>query len=145
MDFGKKKILPSGWKHAEIQDISLLEEMEKAVFERSAWARFSIQSHITHHFAWFKEGIGYLFYMDLGDSFELLRIGILPQKRKSGEGEAILRTLCEFSPRVLLEVSDRNLPALNLYRKLGFKELGIRKSYYGPGEDAILMEWTKKD
>ncbi|TGK01200.1 GNAT family N-acetyltransferase [Leptospira langatensis] len=145
MDFGKKKILPNGWKLAEIQDLSLLEEMEKIVFERSAWARFSIQSHLEHHFAWLKEGVGYLFYVDLGDSLELLRIGILPSKRKSGEGETILRTLCEFSSKVLLEVSSRNPPALNLYHKLGFKELGIRKSYYGPGEDAILMEWAKTD
>ena len=38
-----------------------------------------------------------------------------------------------------LEVSQNNLPAINLYTKFGFKELGIRKNYYGVNNNAIIM------
>ena len=39
-----------------------------------------------------------------------------------------------------LEVRDSNAPAISLYKKLGFKEVGIRPHFYrDPDEDAILM------
>ena len=41
---------------------------------------------------------------------------------------------------VILEVRASNLPALALYRQLGFVETGRRPRYYqAPEEDAILM------
>lgn len=42
--------------------------------------------------------------------------------------------------RVSLEVRVHNLPALRLYRSLGFHETGVRRGYYADGEDALLME-----
>ena len=41
--------------------------------------------------------------------------------------------------KIYLEVSSSNMPALNLYSRLGFKKVGIRKKYYQDGMDAILM------
>ncbi len=41
-----------------------------------------------------------------------------------------------------LEVRKSNLGAQTLYRKYGFKDIGIRKAYYSDNrEDAIVM-WT---
>ena len=42
--------------------------------------------------------------------------------------------------RIILEVRATNEPALSLYKRKGFKELGIRKNFYdNPKEDALLM------
>ena len=41
--------------------------------------------------------------------------------------------------KVLLEVRESNISAINLYSKCGFKEINRRKNYYD-GEDAIIME-----
>ena len=39
-----------------------------------------------------------------------------------------------------LEVRVGNVPALALYKKLGFKKAGVRKKYYEDnGEDAYIM------
>ena len=39
-----------------------------------------------------------------------------------------------------LEVRTSNMPAIALYKKLGFEEAGIRKNYYtAPREDALIM------
>ena len=39
-----------------------------------------------------------------------------------------------------LEVRVNNIAAINLYKKLGFQEAGIRKGYYtDTGEDALIM------
>ena len=42
---------------------------------------------------------------------------------------------------ITLEVNKENIPAIKLYRKLGFKDVAIRKGYYN-GVDGILMERT---
>lgn len=42
--------------------------------------------------------------------------------------------------RWLLEVHEGNLPALNLYRFLGFEEIGRRTRYYRDGGAAVIME-----
>lgn len=39
---------------------------------------------------------------------------------------------------ITLEVSTDNIKAINLYKKLGFREVSIRKKYY-KDSDAILM------
>ena len=44
----------------------------------------------------------------------------------------------------MLEVRDSNEPAISLYEKLGFREVGRRKNYYrNPKEDALILrkEW----
>ena len=42
-----------------------------------------------------------------------------------------------------LEVRNSNMPAINLYQKLGFKNEGIRRNFYeDPVEDAVIM-WKR--
>ena len=43
---------------------------------------------------------------------------------------------CEY---MTLEVRASNEAALNLYRKMGFIQVNVSKSYYPDGEDAIVM------
>ena len=43
------------------------------------------------------------------------------------------------SIRITLEVRMSNEIAINLYKKFGFREVAIRRYYYGD-EDGILME-----
>ena len=41
--------------------------------------------------------------------------------------------------RVVLEVSQWNKVALNLYKRLGYKIAGVKPNYYPDGSDAYLM------
>ena len=53
-------------------------------------------------------------------------------------------------PRIILEVRPTNEPALALYQKLGYEQIGIRKNYYpastsnGQREDALVMSKSIK-
>jgi ribosomal-protein-alanine N-acetyltransferase len=41
----------------------------------------------------------------------------------------------------MLEVRRSNLPAIALYRSLGYREVGVRPRYYAEdGEDALAMD-----
>ena len=44
---------------------------------------------------------------------------------------------------ITLEVKKDNIPAISLYKSVGFVEKAIRKGYY-QGIDGILMEKEKK-
>ena len=39
---------------------------------------------------------------------------------------------------IMLEVNVKNLPAISLYKKMGFKQISLRKNYYNT-DDAIIM------
>ena len=56
----------------------------------------------------------------------------------------MLRTAKESNAeRITLEVRASNIAARKLYKKLGFKDVGIRKGYYADtGEDAVIM-WNE--
>lgn len=91
---------------------------------------------------------GYAIYMDGVEEAHLLNIAIRPELQRQGLGRRLLghvveRAAANGARRLLLEVRPSNSGALNLYRKEGFVELGIRRQYYPAGamrEDAIVME-----
>jgi ribosomal-protein-alanine N-acetyltransferase len=76
--------------------------------------------------------------------WELENIVVAGMARRQGVG---MRLLGEFVAHartrqdtgIFLEVRESNQSARALYRKVGFEETGLRKSYYAdPPEDAIL-------
>ena len=90
--------------------------------------------------------IGYFFSKKIGKEYHIINIAIdLPFQHK-GYGklffEIIMKKFIKYGS-VFLEVKRTNFPALSLYKKFGFKEIGIRTKYYFDGEDAVLMNWEK--
>ncbi|QIW23092.1 ribosomal-protein-alanine N-acetyltransferase [Sulfolobus sp. S-194] len=75
----------------------------------------------------------------------VVSIAVLEQYRRLGIGTALLQASMKAmkevynAEEVYLEVRVSNLPAINLYRKLGFKEVKVLRHYYADGEDAYLM------
>ena len=53
--------------------------------------------------------------------------------------QAINRANQKQATSITLEVNAKNIPAINLYKKLGFKEVGCRKKYYNGIDDALIM------
>lgn len=77
----------------------------------------------------------------------LEKLAVDPKLRRQGVGEEILSVFLRFAKVnldfVTLEVRQSNAPAIALYEKLGFQEVGRRKNYYAEThEDAILMTVT---
>lgn len=77
----------------------------------------------------------------------VLNICVHPDHQHQGCGRYILRHLLKVSRErgantVFLEVRPSNYPALSLYHKFGFNEIGTRKGYYPAHkgrEDALLL------
>ncbi|MBU0944294.1 MAG: ribosomal protein S18-alanine N-acetyltransferase [Proteobacteria bacterium] len=81
----------------------------------------------------------------VGPDAELLKIAISPQWRRQGIAGALLQELCcQFGERngerIFLEVRSLNNPALKLYTKRGWVQVGYRKNYYSdPVDDALVL------
>ena len=87
--------------------------------------------------------IGYLYYSDIYDRAEINQFEIEVSHRNCGKGKILLNKMLEFVDKsITLEVRKDNLPAIHLYKYVGFVEKAIRKGYY-QGIDGILMEKEK--
>jgi ribosomal-protein-alanine N-acetyltransferase len=89
--------------------------------------------------------IGFLCRWLIEDECHVLNIAVHPDFRRSGVGSRLLtEAISEARTRganfITLEVRRSNLAARHLYRKFRFEERRLRRHYYGPGEDAIVME-----
>ena len=88
--------------------------------------------------------LGYAEVRVILDEGTLERIAVAPRYRRQGIAEALLDAYIQYGREHLafltLEVRAGNAPAIALYEKLGFREVGRRKNYYrAEHEDALLM------
>lgn len=87
--------------------------------------------------------IGYIYYSDIYERAEINQFEIDAFHRNCGKGKKILKRLIDtVDKNITLEVREDNLPAICLYKQLGFVETAIRKNYYGT-KDGLLMERVK--
>ena len=80
----------------------------------------------------------------VADEMELLRIAVHPDQRRKGYAARLLAAIARRGKALdvrslFLEVSDTNQEAKAFYTAQGWKLVGRRRGYYGPGEDALLM------
>ena len=90
------------------------------------------------------KAIGYLEYSFIYDRIEVDQFEVLDDYRGQGVGKKLLSYLIFIGIRehvvsMTLEVRVSNTVARELYKSFGFREVALRKFYYGD-EDGILME-----
>ena len=76
---------------------------------------------------------------------DVMNVAVAPHHRRQGRGEALMLALMDAlralnRESLSLEVRQSNAPALALYRRLGFVQVGKRPKYYhNPIEDALIL------
>ncbi|NTV09295.1 MAG: ribosomal protein S18-alanine N-acetyltransferase [Zoogloea sp.] len=93
------------------------------------------------------ERIGYAVMMMVLDEAHILDISVVQARQRAGCGARLLRHLCDLAREngaawMFLEVRPSNAPALALYERSGFEQIGRRKGYYPAAsgrEDALVM------
>jgi ribosomal-protein-alanine N-acetyltransferase len=92
--------------------------------------------------------LGYFIAMPGVQELHLLNLTVVPEHQRRGHARAMLDRLLEEASslgaqRVWLEVRVSNERAQALYRRYGFREVGMRRGYYPAGalsrENAIVM------
>jgi len=92
--------------------------------------------------------VGYCVMMPGVDEVSLLNIAIDPSQQRQGWAKKMLlvmedQALAKNLSKIFLEVRASNTPAISLYHKMNYQQVGIRKAYYpmheGQLEDALVM------
>lgn len=78
------------------------------------------------------------------DDVHITDIVVKKSNRQTGIGNKLLEKLIQTAKSqnfnsITLEVNEHNQPAINLYLKYGFKNVGFRKKYYNNKDNAIIM------
>ena len=141
------------FKLATKYDVDDLYDLEVSTFT-IPWTKNSLENAIIDEKGIFviaeKEGevVGYIGMYKILEEGHINNIAV---KRKY-KGEGIATKLFYELKRIgaergveayTLEVRVSNLPAINLYKKLGFKEEGRRKNYYPDTKEDALIMWLR--
>ena len=134
-----------------IDDLEIIENLSFKI----PWSRQSLTDEIMGnkaaiYFCAVTEGkaVGYAGMWKICDEGHITNIAVHPEYRRSGAGSALMEALiAEARGRgitaLTLEVRKSNYPALALYRKYGFGEGGMRKSYYADNHEDALIMWLR--
>ncbi len=136
------------------EHLSEIARLEKICFKRP-WNEKALRDELENPLAYFFTAVDGMVVLGYGGmqyacgTGYIDNIAVFPMCRKRGVATALLHAL-EKKVRerggnsLTLEVRLSNLPAISLYKKLGFREVGLRKKYYtAPREDALIFtkEW----
>jgi ribosomal-protein-alanine N-acetyltransferase len=89
--------------------------------------------------------VGFIGIWYMVDEAHVVTVGVRTKDRGRGIGELLLigaleRAMSRAVAVMTLEVRPSNAVAINLYRKYGFEQRGVRKAYYADDrEDALIM------
>ena len=129
-------------------------ELEQICFA-DPWSENSIASELDNKWAlWLvalegSDVVGYVGSQTAIDETDVMNVAVHPDHRRQGIAEKLMEQLVaglkeRASHALMLEVRASNAPAIALYEKLGFTQVGCRRNYYrNPKEDALILrkEW----
>jgi ribosomal-protein-alanine N-acetyltransferase len=126
------------------RDIDAIVEIQQTAPEASQWTRDDYTKYDCHVAELNSEIAGFIVSRPIADGErEILNVAVHPEMRRCGVASALIRyCLKHWGGTHFLEVRQSNAPARELYRKLGFQEVGVRPDYYDePSEPAIVMRF----
>lgn len=129
-------------------------QLEKLCFS-DPWSENSIASELDNDLSFWLVAVngdlvtGYIGSQTVMGETDMMNVAVHPDYRRKGIAEQLVLCLVEELKRMqshslTLEVRASNIPAQNLYKKLGFSQVGRRARYYrNPKEDALILrrEW----
>lgn len=132
------------------EDVKTVAQIEKECFSLP-WSEASFEDSLAREDTVFLvcEDLDVVGYIGMYLSFEegeITNVAVTPSYRQKGCGNLLIQAIKEeakarAAESVILEVRVSNVPAISLYKKHGFEEIGIRKNFYEhPSEDAIIMK-----
>ena len=145
VDYGTVAIEPM-----RFADLPVIEQIDHRCFPLP-WQRSVYETELTNRAATYLVArigptvVGYAGAWVVADEAHVTTLAVDPAYRGAQIGERLLLSLMEEAvirraSHATLEVRERNCTAQHLYRKYGFRNAAIRKSYYSDtGEDAIVM------
>jgi len=125
-----------------------LYEIYTEQFKNESWTLTQIQDSFNNKavsfYGLFIDGylVSFVSVLTSLDDINILDIATKEKFKNRGYAKQLLCYIIglkEKNQTVSLEVKSKNISAISLYKKLGFKTLNVRKKYYKDGDDALCM------
>lgn len=135
-------------KLSDLDAICILEQKcFKTPWDRSSFEKELTENRLAHYLVVELDGsvVGYGGMWFILDEAHITNIAIDPECRNRGLGQVLIENMIKLGSAngiqyYTLEVRTSNIKAINLYKKMGFVDKGIRPKYYtDTGEDAMIM------
>ena len=137
-----------------VSHVDAIAELENRCFS-DPWSVNSITSELNNPLSLWLVAVdgetvaGYVGSQSVLGWADMMNIAVAPAYRRQGVGEKLILDLIRLLQEekvtcLTLEVRASNEPAIGLYEKLGFVQVGRRPNYYhNPREDALILrkEW----
>ncbi len=133
-------------------DVEPVLAIEGAVFSADPWTAAGFWSELagvpeTRYYVVAESGgsiVGYAGLVVVQGEADVQTVAVRLDRQGEGLGRQLLDELLAEARRrgcsqVLLEVRDDNIAAQSLYAATGFERISVRRGYYGPGLDALVM------
>ena len=130
--------------------VSQVAELEELCFS-APWSANSIAHELTTDYSFWlvaeDDGtvVGYIGSQIAFPEADVMNVAVRPEYRRRGVGQILVEALSTHLRNIdceslTLEVRASNAPAIALYEKLGFAQVGRRPNYYrNPKEDALIL------
>jgi [ribosomal protein S18]-alanine N-acetyltransferase len=147
---------PPAISEAGPRDAAAIAGLHGASFQRG-WSEDEVERLLTernvvaHRATNGRSVLGFILSRLAADEAEILSIAVNASRRGKGLARALLdlhmRRLAGLGTRtIFIEVGKDNIPALKLYRRAGFREVGQRPGYYQQGRgDAVTALVLRRD
>ena len=130
--------------------------LEKACFT-TPWSENSVRAELTNPLSlWLVavdhgEVVGYVGSQSVMDEADMMNVAVSDSYRRKGIARQLVGALITALDKrgvlsLTLEVRASNEPAKQLYKQIGFEQVGRRPNYYrNPKEDALILrkEWHR--
>ena len=138
----------------EQSHVEQIAELEQRCFS-DPWSVRSIESELSNRLSLWLVALdgdtvaGYIGSQTVLGEADMMNIAVSPEYRRRGVAQSLVEALeqhlrAKGAYQLTLEVRVSNAPAIALYEKLGFQQVGKRPNYYShPKEDAYILrkEW----
>ena len=136
------------------EHVAQVAELEKLCFS-APWSKNAVRGELTNPLSLWLVAVdgdtvaGYIGSQSVMGEADMMNVAVSPSYRRQGIAEKLVVSLVEKLTAqkvssLTLEVRASNEPAIALYEKLSFVQVGRRPNYYTkPKEDALILrkEW----
>lgn len=143
-------------RRADVDDLEAIMQLETTTFASDAWSSSTMRDELANADAWYLvafppddpariQAYGGVRAPRGAKEADIQTIAVAESARRRGLGRTIMLTLVgeamkRGAEEIFLEVRADNPGARELYRLLGFEQIGVRARYYQPdGVDAHVM------
>lgn len=142
----------------KIADLDSIVCIEKETYGEFGWSHNTFLNEINNDYSVYYLSelklsdtfkiVGYIGAWLVGDEAHITTMVVSSKYRRVHIADILLYNLIKSVQSkgikwLTLEVKSSNNPAINLYNKFKFKQLGIRKKYYQDNNEDALLLWTE--